>query len=112
MEKLDRLKRSIHPEEPLNIVDQCEIIAEALSFGSPLEGDKEGVAMYLGISENQVYKMNFSHHNLIPEMKEYLRKTDYKAHTTYNTFAIMPPEAQREFLDAEKTLDRGVYRAE
>ena len=112
MEKLDQLKQALHPAEKMSIVDQCAIVAEALAHGSPLEGDKEGVAMYLDISQNQVYKMEYSHKNLIPEMKNYLRTTDYKTHTTYDTFALMTPEAQRAFLDAEKTLDKGVYEFE
>ena len=109
MEKLDHLKRTLHPEEQLNVIDQCAIVAEALGEGSVFEGDKEGVALYLDISENQVYKMNFTHHNTLHEMKEYLRKTEYRPHTAYK-FAVMPHGAQREFLDAEKTLDKGVYK--
>lgn len=108
MEKLEHLKRTLHPEEQLNIIDQCAIVAVSLAWGSPFEEDREGLASFLDISPNQVYKMKTIHFQALPEMKEYLRKTDYRAHTAYN-LGSMSAESQREFLDAETTLDRGVY---
>ena len=109
MEKLEYLKRTIHPEEKLKTVDQCAIVAEALSWGSPFEEDREGLASFLDISPNQVYKMKCIHTQAIPEMREYLRKVDYKPHTAYN-LASMDVSSQKAFLDAEETLDRGTYK--
>jgi len=106
-EKLEQLKRTLHPEEHLNIVDQCQIVADALGFGSPYDENRDGLAEYLGVSPNLIYKMKYVHDYTLPEMKTYLRKTLYRGHTAYK-FAVMSPESQQVFLDAEKTLERGL----
>ena len=107
MRNLDHLKRTLHPEEDLNIIDQCKIVSEALGFGSPYDENRDDLAEYLDISPNQVYKMKCIHDYTLPEMKTYLYGTQYKTHTAY-TFAVMSHESQRVFLDSEKTLERGV----
>ena len=107
MKKLAYLKRTLRPEEKLNIIDQCEIVADALAWGAAYDEDKAGLAAFLDISPNKVYKMQYTHHHAVPELKTYLRGTEYQAHTAYK-FAVMDPESQRVFLDAEKTLERGV----
>ncbi|GAI93033.1 unnamed protein product, partial [marine sediment metagenome] len=50
IERLDLLKKALHPEKQINIIDQCEIVAEALAPESPYEEDNEGLAIYLEIS--------------------------------------------------------------
>ena len=103
--RLDYLKKALHPEKQINIIDQCEIIAEALGYGGDYEEDIEGLAIYLEISESKVYQMNYIHHNMIPEMKEWFRGTEYQCHTTYDR-AKLPVGAQEEFMAADDFINK------
>ena len=106
LKKLDQLKRQLHPEKEFDLIEQCEIVAEALSEGSEFEDDKESVAHYLDMSENWVYKMRVIHDDALPELKEWLRGTAIQCHSAYK-YASLTHEAQELFLDAEETLKRG-----
>ena len=105
-EKLIQLRKAIHPEQPMDIITQCEIVTEALSFGSPYEEDVSGLAEYLGVSYNQVYKMNYITENMIPELKEWFHGTQYQCHTTYDR-ATLPVKAQWEFMKGMNILVTG-----
>ena len=96
-ERLILLRKAIHPEAPMDIITQCEIVTEALQFGSPYEESISDLAEYLGVSYNQVYKMNYITENMIPSLKEWFRGTPYQCHTTYDR-ATLPVEAQEEFI--------------
>ena len=87
-EKLEHLKRTLHPEETLNVIDQCEIVAEALGFGSKYDENRHGLAEYLDVSSNLLYKMKYIHDHAIPEVKAWFRKTTYQGHTTYDLSLI------------------------
>ena len=102
-ERLDLLKKALHPEKQINIINQCEIVAEALAEGSDYEENGEGLAVYLEISESKVYQMNYIHHNMLPELKTWFKATEYQCHTTYDK-AKLPPMAQEEFLAGMKIL--------
>ena len=104
--KLNLLKRALHPEKQINIIDQCEIVAQAAAYGSPYENDLEGIATYLEISKNKVYKMSYTAKHMIPELKEWFRETEYQGHTAYDK-ATLSPEAQREFLRNIQILETG-----
>ena len=104
-EKLVLLRKAIHPEQPMDIIAQCEIVAEALSFGSPYEEAVSELAEYLDVSYNQVYKMNYIHHNMIDSMKGWFRGTTYQCHTAYDR-ASMPAEAQHEFMVADDFIKK------
>ncbi len=82
--RLEYLKKALHPEKQINIIDQCEIVAEALSFTGDYVENIEGLAIYLEVSESKVYQMNYIHHNMTPELKDYFRTTEYQCHTTYD----------------------------
>jgi uncharacterized protein YihD (DUF1040 family) len=103
MEKLELLKKTIHPEKQMNIIDQCQIVATGLGFGSPYEEDTEGLATFLELSNNQVYKMNYTHHHMIPELKKWFSETEYQCHTAYSK-AVLSREKQLEFLEGMNVL--------
>jgi len=105
IEKLDQLKNAIHPVVKMNIVDQCVIVAEALGYGSPYEGDNEGVCFYLNISPNKVYKMNYIHHAMTPRVKDGFKMTDYQCNKAYEV-ATWSPEVQLKFLESEEYKKR------
>ena len=107
-ERLDYLKKALHPEKQINIIDQCEIIAEALGYGGDYEEDIEGLAIYLEISESKVYQMNYIHHNMIASMKAWFRGTEFQCHTTYDR-AQLPVGAQEEFMVADDFINK--YRS-
>lgn len=83
--------------EYLDIVSQCEIVAEAMASKAPYMENYEGLALYLGVSENKVYQMNYIHHNLIQSLKEWFRKSSYKCHTAF-LVSRLTPEEQEEWL--------------
>lgn len=106
IEKLDLLKKTLHPEKQMNIINQCEIVQQALAYGSPYENSIKDVATFLEISENKVYKMSYTAKNMIPELKEWFRTTEYESHTAYEK-ATLPPSAQHEFLRNMRMLVDG-----
>ena len=99
-ERLNHLKKALLPEKQINIIDQCEIVAEALSFTGDYVENLEGLAIFLEVSESKVYQMNFIHHNMIPELKDYFRTTEYQCHTTYDN-ATQSEESQRRYAETE-----------
>ena len=99
--ELEKVKRALHPEKPMNIIDQCEIIKKALE--GPYYSNREGLAMFLEISASKVYQMDYVAKNLLPELKGWFSGLDYQCHTPFET-ARLPPEAQWEFLQDAKTL--------
>ncbi len=105
-ERLELLKLALHPAEPMDIIEQCEIVAEALSFTGAYIENNEGLALYLEISESKVYQMNYIHHNMIDPLKNWFRGTVYQCHTTYDK-AKLTPEAQLEFIKSMNILLTG-----
>ena len=103
-ERLEHLKKTLHPAEKLNIITQCEIIAEAMAPGGLYEENREGLAIFLEISPSLVYQMNRIYHVMIPELKEYFRETDYQCHTTYDK-ASLSPRAQQKYLENIRLLE-------
>lgn len=95
--QLERLKKALHPSKPLNIIDQCRIVHNALGNEAPFMENREGLARYLDISSSKVYQMNYIHEHMIPPLKEWFRDTDYQCHKTYR-ISKLDPEAQRTFL--------------
>ena len=106
-EELELLKKTLHPEKQMNIIDQCRIVAESLQEGSPYFGNSEGLAIYLELSASKVYQMQRVWKDMIPELKEWFRKTEYQCRTAYDV-AVLPEPAQREFLRNQIILVTGV----
>ena len=106
-EELELLKKTLHPEKQMNIIDQCRIVAESLQEGSPYFGNSEGLAIYLELSASKVYQMQRVWKEMIPELKEWFRKTEYQCRTAYD-IAVLPEPAQREFLRNQIILVTGV----
>ena len=99
---LYKLKQSLHEDDSLDIITQCEIVGEAMAPWAPYMENYEGLALFLEISDNKVYQMNYIHHNLLPSLKEWFRESKYKCHTTFMV-SRLSPEKQEEWLrDAEK----------
>ncbi|GAG77892.1 unnamed protein product [marine sediment metagenome] len=103
-EDLERLKKALHPEKPMNIIEQCRIVAEALGSGGDFEEDKYSLAEYLGIGQSKVYKMQRVHIAMLPEVKAWFMKSDYQANTAYEV-ATLSKESQGFFLKDAKRLN-------
>lgn len=104
MTELERLKKALHPEKNINIIEQCEIIAEALSEDGDYYENREGLAIYLEISPNKVYKMLRINRDMIPEAKEWFRGTEYQVNTAYDV-AALDILAQDSWLRGMRTLE-------
>ena len=104
--ELDRLKRALHPEKAMNVVDQCEIVYKALSVGGVYQGRETALAEYLEISYNKVYKMERAYRCSTPELKEWFRESEYQVNTFYDR-AVLPADAQHVFLRDMKILVDG-----
>ena len=100
---LERLKKALHPEKQINIVEQCRIVYEALAVGGAYQGQREALATYLEISPNKVYKMERAHKDASPELKEWFKNTEYQVNTYYDK-ATLPDDAQRVFLAGMRLL--------
>ena len=102
-EDLEKLKKSLHPEKQMNIIEQCRIVAEALGSGGAFEEDKYSLAEFLGIGQSKVYKMRRVWLDMLREVKEWFRKSDYQANTAYEV-AVLDEIAQRFFLEDARRL--------
>ena len=96
-ERLEQLKRSLNLYEPMDVITQCEIVGEAVASGAPYMENVEGLALYLGVSKNHVYKMSRIHSDLIDEAKEYFRDSGYQPHTAFK-IASLSSEEQRKWV--------------
>ena len=96
-ERLDKLKWSLDLYEPMDVITQCEIVGEAVANGGPYMENYEGLALYLGVSKNHVYKMSRIHSDLVDEAKEYFRYSEYQPHTAFKV-ACLSPEKQRQWV--------------
>jgi hypothetical protein len=94
-EDLERLKRALHPDEKMDIIEQCRIVAEALSPTGEFPNNKRKLGEYLEVSENKLYKMEVVHVKMIPSAKEWFRTSNYQVNTAYN-IAVLSPEIQLE----------------
>lgn len=103
-EKLDHLKKTLHPEKQMDIISQCEIVAEALGYGSKYEDATDVLATYLEISYSKVYQMNYIHNNMLPEVKEWFRGSEFQCHTTYEV-SVLPFDLQLEWLEGMGVLE-------
>ena len=103
-EDLEKLKKSLHPEKQMNIIEQCRIVAEALGSGGAFEEDKYSLAEFLGIGQSKVYKMRRVWLDMLPDVKEWFRKSDYQANTAYEV-SVLSPDAQGFFLKDVRKLD-------
>ena len=103
-EDLDRLKRALHPGQPMDIVEQCEIVAQALSPTGEFPNNKRKLGQYLEVSENKLYKMEVVHKTMIPKAKEWFKTSSYQVNTAYNV-AVMNSEAQEIFVHELKKLE-------
>lgn len=97
MNKLETLKKTLHPEKQMNIIDQCMIVAEALSETGEYYGNAEGLAIYLEISDSKLYQMHRVWRDMTPELKEWFRGTEFQCRTAYD-WAVKPRKEQLEFL--------------
>ena len=92
MDRIDDLKRSLILYEPMDVITQCDIVGEAVADGAPFMENYEGLALFLGVSKNHVYKMNYVYKNMVDEVKEYFRHSDYQVHTAFNVASLSQEE--------------------
>jgi len=104
--ELELLKKTLHPEKQMNIIEQCRIVAESLEGGGAYFGNKEGLSIYLELSESKVYQMQRVWKDMIPELKTWFRETEYQCRTAYD-IAVKPREKQLEFLRGMSILVTG-----
>ena len=102
-ERLDGLKRSLLLYEPMDVITQCEIVGAAVALGAPYMENIEGLALYLGVSKNHVYKMSRIHSDLVKEAKEYFRDSGYQPHTAFKV-ASLSPEEQRKWVKERRKV--------
>ena len=95
--RVAKLKRSLDLYEPMDVITQCEIVGEVVAVGAPYMENVEGLALYLGVSKNHVYKMSRIHSDLVDEAKEYFKDSGYQPHTAFKV-ACLPPEKQRQWV--------------
>jgi len=107
-EELELLKKMLHPEKQMNIIDQCRIVSESLQEGSSYFGNSEGLAIYLELSPSKVYQMQRVWKDMIPELKEWFRKTEYQCRTAYDV-AVLSEKGQRDWLKDMLILVTGTY---
>lgn len=105
-EDLKRLKKALHPEKQINIVEQCRIVYEALAVDGEFQGRRNDLASYLELSPSAVYKMYRSHRDAVPELKEWFKGTEYQTNTYYDK-ATLTKEEQRMWLRDMKILVTG-----
>src|SRR4030042_7142416 len=95
LQRLEQLKTVLTTYEHMDVIDQCKIVGEALGKGAPYMENVEGLALYLGVSKNHVYKMGRVYTDLTPEAKEYFRGSDYKVNTEFLVASMNPDETRR-----------------
>ena len=103
-EDLDRLKRALHPGQPMDIIEQCEIVARTLSPNGEFPNNKRKLGEYLEVSENKLYKMEIVHLKMIPSAKEWFKGSIYQVNTAYNV-AVLDTAAQETFVREAKKLE-------
>ena len=96
---LEKLKKAMHPEEPMNIIDQCAIVTRAVSTGGDFPFDNRALAKFLEASVNKIYKMNRVTTSMIPSAKELFRGSKYQSSTAYMV-ATLTKEEQENFVKA------------
>lgn len=81
----------------MNIIEQCRIIHDALQPTGDFPRSTKRLAEYLNLSVNKVYKLNFIHDKMVPELKEWFKTTTYQMSTAYGVAALEPTK-QLEWL--------------
>lgn len=102
-QRIEQLKRVLTTLEYMGVIEQCEIVGLALGKGAPYMENVEGLALYLGMSKNHVYKMGRVHTDMVDEVKDYFRGSIYQVHMAF-TVASFTPEKQREWLRKRKVF--------
>ena len=81
----------------MDAVTQCEVVAEATANGAPYMENLEGLAVFLKVSRNHVYKMMRAGRDLHPRLKEYFRGSGHQPYTMFNVSRLSHAE-QLEWL--------------
>ena len=103
--ELETLKKALHPEVKMNIVDQCRIVAFSLGPDGDFPRQTFKLAQYLVVSKNKVYKMWKIDEKTTPGMKDWLRTTKYEVDKAYK-LSTLDALDQAKFVDltpAQKT---------
>ncbi len=90
----------------MNIIEQARIVSTALDEEGSFYNNTEGLAQYLEISKSKVYQLNRVWVDMIPEVKEWFRGTEFQCRKAYDT-AVLTEGEQREFLRGMNVLVEG-----
>jgi len=107
-QKLEQLKKVLKTYEFMDVIDQCKIVGEALGKGAPYMENVEGLALYLEVSKNHVYKMGRVHTDMVDEAKEYFRGSGFQVHTAFQVASMAPDEQRRWVAERRKVF---LYKA-
>src|SRR4030042_1111773 len=94
LQRLEQLKTVLTTYEFIDVIDQCKVVGEALGKGAPYMENVEGLALYLGVSKNHVYKMGRVHTDMVDEVKEYFRGSGFQVHTAFLVASMNPDETR------------------
>lgn len=108
--ELEQLRKSLHPEAKLDIVEQCRIVAQALSPEGDYPSQEFKLAQYLGVSRNLVYKMRKINEDVIVQLKDWLKTTTYRVDASYK-LSVLEPEDQLKFVNLS-TADKSKFLIE
>lgn len=83
----------------LNVIERCRIVHEALQPGGDFPHHIAGLAKYLEVSHNLVYKMSVIHLKMIEQLKNWMKNTPYDVDKAYQMVAKLTPEDQLQFVN-------------
>jgi len=101
--ELQQLRGLYNPEE-MNVIEQSRIIHDALQPTGDFPRSTKRLAEYLNLSVNKVYKLNFVHEKMLPEVKEWIKTTSYQMSTAYAIASLKPEEQVVQLKDYQTAL--------
>jgi len=105
--ELQQLRELYNPEE-MNVIEQSRIIHDALQPTGDFPRSTKRLAEYLNLSVNKVYKLNFVHEKMLPEVKEWIKTTGYQMSTAYAIASLKPEEQVVQLKEYRAALGQGI----
>jgi hypothetical protein len=105
--ELQQLRELYNPEE-MNVIEQSRIIHDALQPTGDFPRSTKRLAEYLNLSVNKVYKLNFVHEKMLPEVKEWIKTTSYQMSTAYAIASLKPEEQIQKLREYQVALGQSI----